>query len=168
MASGVSGIGSPPFVGCGLSGIAVCTSVPGDCGERPATANPNGLACVTTRSVLRNASVLTCALASPSPNSVTDCFGNCSPSPGRIVFVGTPCGPSRTTLSPVPASPTACASGCGPFGADAGGWFGSRGPGTGVVGGCASAGAAINASSNPASGTDNERRMNHSSTVGRW
>ncbi len=78
-------------------------------------------------------------------------------------MVGTPCGPSRTMPSPVPASPTACASGCGPFGADAGGWFGSRGPGTGVVGGWANAGAATSASSNPASGTDNDRRIDHSS-----
>lgn len=68
------------------------------------------------------------------PASSADCFGSVWPKPGRIVLVVTEFGSNRRTPSAVPASPTACPSGCGPMGADAGGCEGLFGCGIGVVG----------------------------------
>ncbi len=48
--SGVLGGWRPPASGCGLSGIAVCDSAPGTCGESPSMAIPAGEDCATARS----------------------------------------------------------------------------------------------------------------------
>jgi hypothetical protein len=78
---------------------------------------------------------LTCALDNPKPTSSAACFGSCAAYPGKIVFVGADAGRILITDNPVPASPMAWPSGCGPFGCDAGGSFGFFGAGIGVVAG---------------------------------